>query len=187
MGNTLPLIIVFAIAFIGVTVLLTYNTLVKARNMVDESWSGVDVQLKRRRDLIPNLVSTVQAYAVHERQTFDSVTEARVVAEAASVGTASQAVRAENALTRTLGGLFAVAEQYPDLKASQNFIQLQQELANIETNIAGARSIFNGNARDYNDKIQAFPALLIAGPLGFSDRPYFEATMAERNPIPVGF
>lgn len=187
MGNTLPIVVVFLFAFVGIAGLLTYNSLVKARNMVDESWSGVDIQLKRRRDLIPNLVAAVQGYAAHERQTFESVVEARVVADAAAVGTTSQAVRAENALTRSLGGLFAVAEQYPDLKASQNFLQLQSELSNIETNIAGSRSIYNGNARDYNDKIQAFPALLIASALGFTDRPYFEATMAERNPIPVGF
>ncbi len=187
MGNTLPLIIVFAIAFIGITILLIYNGLVKARNMTDESWSGVDVQLKRRRDLIPNLVTTVQGYAAHERQTLDAVTEARVVAEAAVVGGARQAVGAENALTRSLGGLFLVAEQYPDLKASQNFLQLQKELANIETNIAGARSIYNGNARNYNDKVQSFPALVVAGSLGFKTRPYFEATLAERTSVPVGF
>lgn len=183
----LPLIIFFVLAFLGILVFALYNSLVKARNMTDESWSGIDVQLKRRRDLIPNLVTTVQAYAAHERQTFDSVTEARVIAEAASVGGGSPAVKAENALTRSLGGLFMVAEQYPDLKASQNFIQLQQELANIETNIAGARSIFNGNARNYNDKIQAFPALLFAGTLGFKARAYFEATSIERAPAVVGF
>lgn len=187
MGNWLPLTIVFLVAFLGILVLLLYNGLVKARNMTDESWSGIDVQLKRRRDLIPNLVTTVQAYAAHERQTFDSVTEARVIAEAAAVGGGSPAVKAENSLTRSLGGLFMVAEQYPDLKASQNFIQLQQELANIETNIVGARSIFNGNARNYNDKIQSFPALLIAGTLGFKDRAYFEATSIERTPAVVGF
>lgn len=187
MGNTLPLVIFVVLAVLAIAGFVIYNGLVKARNMTDESWSGIDVQLKRRRDLIPNLVTTVQGYAAHERQTLDSVTEARVVAEAAAVAEPPQAVKAENMLTRALGGLFAVAEQYPDLKASQNFIQLQQELANIETNIAGSRSIYNGNARNYNDKIQSFPALLIAGSLGFRERPYFEATAAERAAAVVGF
>ena len=187
MGNTLPLIIFVVLAVLAISVFVIYNGLVKARNMTDESWSGIDVQLKRRRDLIPNLVTTVQGYAAHERQTLDAVTEARVVAEAAATAESPSAVKAENVLTRSLGGLFMVAEQYPDLKASQNFIQLQQELSNIETNIAGARSIYNGNARNYNDKIQAFPALLIAGSLGFKERTYFEATSAERAATVVGF
>lgn len=187
MSDTIWLAAVIAIALAGAFVLLTYNRLVRARNMTDESWSGVDVQLKRRRDLIPNLVSSVQAYAAHERQTLEAVTEARVVAEAAVAGGAGQAVKAENTLTRQLGGLFAVAEQYPDLKASENFLQLQNELSSIESNVAGARSIFNGNARSYNDKIQAFPALLIAGTLGFRERDYFAATNADRAVADVTF
>jgi LemA protein len=176
---------------VGVVVLLAligfvlYNGLVKARNMADESWSGVDVQLKRRRDLIPNLVSTVQAYATHERETFDAVTSARAAAEGA--GNAAQGVPAENMLTAALTGLFGVAEAYPDLKASENFLDLQNQLGDIEDNVAAARTIYNSNARSYNDKIQSVPSMFIAGPLGFKTREYFEATGAERQRVDVSF
>jgi LemA protein len=178
--------LIFAV-LVGFFILGIYNGMVKARNMTDESWSGVDVQLKRRRDLIPNLVSTVQAYAAHERQAMDSVTDARAIAESASHAGARQAAPAENKLTLALGGLFAVSENYPDLKANQNFLQLQQELTNVETNVAGARVIFNENARKYNDRIQAFPGNVFASPFGFKSRPYFEATIGERAPASVGF
>jgi LemA protein len=178
-------IVVGVIVLLGLLVFAMYNGLVKARNMADESWSGVDVQLKRRRDLIPNLVSTVQAYATHERETFDAVTQARAAAEGA--GNAAQGVPAENMLTAALTGLFGVAEAYPDLKASDNFIDLQNQLGNVEDNVVAARNIYNGNARNYNDKIQSFPQLLIAGGLGFKSREYVEATGAERERVDVSF
>jgi LemA protein len=178
-------VVVGVIVLIALTVFVLYNGLVRARNMTDESWSGVDVQLKRRRDLVPNLVSTVQAYAAHERQTFDAVTQARAAAEGA--GSPAQGVPAENALTAAITGLFGVAEAYPDLKASTNFLDLQNQLTNIEDNVAAARSIYNGNARNYNDKVQAFPNMLVAGPLGFKTREYFEAAASERGPVAVGF
>lgn len=178
-------IVIGFIVLIGLVGFAMYNSLVKARNMADESWSGVDVQLKRRRDLVPNLVSTVQAYAAHERDTFDAVTQARSAAEGA--GNAAQGVPAENMLTAAITGLFGVAEAYPDLKASDNFLDLQRQLANVENNVAAARNIYNGNARSYNDKVQSFPSLLIAGPIGFKTREYFEAADNERGPVKVGF
>lgn len=184
-GAVIAAIIVGLIILLGIIAFVIYNGLVRARNMADESWSGVDVQLKRRRDLIPNLVSTVQAYAAHERQTFDAVTQARAAAEGA--GNAAQGVPAENMLTAALTGLFGVAEAYPDLKASQNFIDLQEQLSSVEENVAAARTIYNGNARSYNDKIQTFPNMLIAGPGGFKGREYFEATGADRERVNVSF
>lgn len=170
-----------AFFLLAVFVLNLYNRMVRERNMVDESWSGVDVQLKRRRDLIPNLVSTVQGYAAHEAQTLQALTEDRVIAESASHAGPTQAAPAENRLTSSLRGLFAVAENYPQLKADKNFLQLQVELVNIENNVAGARAIYNGNARSYNDRLQTFPANTIAGPLGFKPRPYVEAAARERG------
>jgi LemA protein len=181
----LILIVVGAVVLIALIVLLLYNGLVRARNMVDESWSGVDVQLKRRRDLVPNLVSTVQAYATHEREVFDSVTAARAAAEGA--GGVAQAVPAENMLTAAITGMMGIAEAYPELKASDNFLDLQNQLTDIENNVQASRQIFNGNARSYNDKVQSFPSLLVAGPLGFKKRDYFEATSAEEAPVKVGF
>ena len=186
-ANLVPGIAIVVVLILVVWVLSSYNRMVKARNAADEAWSGIDVELRRRRELVPNLVQTVQGYAAHEQQTFDRVLEARVIADAAAVAGTKQAVPAENVLTATLGRLFAVAEQYPQLKASENFLQLQRELGIIENSIAGSRSIYNSNARDYNDRIQSFPVNLIAGPLGFNDRIYFEATMAERAAQTVSF
>ena len=180
------LIIVIVLFLVAMFVLATYNTLIKARNQTDESWSGVDVQLKRRRDLIPNLVETVKAYAAHEAETLQAVTEARVVAEAAAQSGSSKAPVAENRVTQSLRGLFAVSEKYPDLKADRNFLQLQVALVDIENNVAGARSIYNDNARRYNDRVQSFPANLFASTLGFTARPYVEAAARERVPVQVG-
>lgn len=170
-----------AFFIISAFVLGLYNQLVRARNMADESWSGVDVQLRRRRDLIPNLVETVKAYAAHEAQTLQELTEDRVIAESASHAGPAQAAPAENRLTQGLRNIFAVAENYPNLKADANFRQLSQELVNLENNVAGARAIYNGNARSYNDKIQQFPANLFASTLGFRARPYVEAAAKERG------
>jgi LemA protein len=181
-------LIIFAIlCILGLFVLVSYNSLVKARNATDESWSGVDVQLKRRRDLIPNLVATVQGYAGHEAETLQSLTESRVVAESAARAESPRAASAENRLTQSLRGLFAVAEKYPNLKADKNFMQLQVTLVQIEGSVAGAREIYNSNARKYNDKLQSFPVNTFAKSMGFTARPYVEAAARERNPAQVGF
>lgn len=169
-----------AVVLVAIYLLVLYNGLVKARNETDESWSGVDIQLKRRRDLIPNLVVTVKAYAAHEAETLQLVTDSRVAADAAALAGSHTAAIAENRLTVSLRRLFAVVEAYPDLKADRNFLQLQVTLVDIENNVAGARAIYNDNARRYNDKIQSFPANLFAGTLGFRPRPYVEAAARER-------
>jgi LemA protein len=177
---------------LGIIVLLVlllifaYNGMVKARNKVDESWSGIDVQLKRRHDLIPNLVETVKGYAAHEKEVFENVSAARSAAISAQ-GPAAQA-QAETALTGALGRLFAVAEAYPQLRAAESFTQLQQELANTEDQIAASRRIYNGNVQSYNTKIQVFPNSLLAGPFGFTRREFFEIEdPADREPVKVSF
>jgi LemA protein len=183
---------VVAIIVIVVVVLLilfligAYNGMVRARNKVDEAWSGIDVQLKRRHDLIPNLVETVKGYAAHERETFQAVTDARTRAMSAS-GPAQAGV-AEGMLSQALGRLFAVAEAYPQLRATENFQQLQAELTNTEDQIAAARRIYNGNVQSYNTRIQVFPASIIAGMGGFTPREYFEIEDAgDREPVKVDF
>jgi LemA protein len=177
-----------ALGIIGVIILflwLTYNGLVTARMRVKESWSGIDVQLKRRYDLIPNLVETVKGYAKHEKDVFENVTKARSAAMTAQ-GAAAQGA-AENALAGTLKTLFAVAEAYPELKANQNFMQLQTELSDTEDKIAYARQFYNTNVLDYNTKIQVFPAVLIAGMFGFRAEEFFEAEEAAKEAVKVSF
>ena len=150
-----------------------YNRFVRLRNEVSTGWSNIDVTLKRRADLIPNLVEAVKGYAAHERGVFDSVTEARAsLMRASSPGAAAQA---NEALTAALGRLFAVAEAYPDLKASQNFLRLQDELTDTEDKIAAARRYYNATVMRYNTKIQSFPGVLYAGALGFAAREFFTA------------
>jgi len=174
------------IVLLALILVFAYNGMVKARNKVDESWSGIDVQLKRRHDLIPNLVETVKGYAAHEKEVFENVSAARSAAISAQ-GPAQQA-QAETALTVALGRLFAVAEAYPQLRAAESFTQLQQELANTEDQIAAARRIYNGNVQAYNTKIQVFPNSLLAGPFGFSRREFFEIEdPADREPVKVSF
>lgn len=150
-----------------------YNLLVKLRNLVQEAWRQVDVELQRRHDLIPNLVETVKGYAKHERETLDAVTQARSIAAAPGSSPAEQAQR-ENMLTQALGRLFAVAEAYPDLKANQNFMQLQQELTNTEDRVAAARRFYNANVRALNTKIETFPVNVIANMFSFKRAEYFE-------------
>jgi LemA protein len=162
-----------------------YNRLVGLRNKVENAWAQIDVQLKRRYDLIPNLVETVRGYAAHERQTLESVTQARANALNAQ-GAVAQA-EAENVLTAALRSLFAVAEAYPDLKANQNFLSLQEELATTENRIAYSRQYYNDSVQSYNTAIQTVPANFIAGVFGFRVREYFPAPEAERGPVRVQF
>ena len=176
---------------LGVMVLIVlylvvlYNGLVRLRNRIEAAWAQIDVQLKRRHDLIPNLVETVKGYATHERETLDSVTRARAAAEMAS-GPVEKAA-AENMLTQSLKSLIAVSEAYPDLKANQNFLSLQEELSSTEGRIAYARQYYNDAVLRYNTKIQSFPAVLVAGALKFQQREYFETDDAERGPVNVSF
>ena len=166
--------------FIGIPLLLlliwligTWNGLVRLRNHCNESWSGIDTELKRRYDLIPNLVAAVKGYAKHERGTFEAVVEARTRAKAAT-GTPSQQADAENGLVRALRGLFIVSEAYPDLKASTNFLALQRQLSNTEDRIQSSRRFYNANVRDMNNRVEAFPSNIIANMGGFSRREFFE-------------
>ena len=162
-----------------------YNSLVTMRQRVREAWSGIDVQLKRRASLIPNLVETVKGYAAHERETFENVTRAR--AALMSAETPHEAAEADNMLTSTLRSLFAVSEAYPELKANQNFLQLQGELSDTESKIAFARQFYNTNTRDYNTKIETFPSVLVARQFGFSNFEYFEAEETAREDVRVSF
>jgi len=169
----------------AVAVIAVYNRLVTSRNAVDNAWAQVDVQLTRRHDLVPNLVETVRGYAAHERQTLDSVTAARAAAVSAS-GPEQQA-QAENVLTGALRSLFAVAEAYPDLKAAQNFAQLQGELADTENRIAYSRQYYNDAVLTYNNAVQTVPTNLVAGATGFRTREFFTAPDGERGPVQVRF
>jgi LemA protein len=179
-------IVLAAAALLVLWVVLAYNALVKARNKVDEAWSGIDVQLKRRHDLVPNLVETVKGYAAHERETLQSVTDARAAAVEASEPGAVE--RAEAKLTTALGAINALAEAYPQLRAAENFQRLQAELAGVEDEIQAARRIYNSNVQHYNTRTQQFPTLLLAGPLSFTPREFFEIEApAERNVPQVAF
>src|SRR3954463_9629567 len=162
-----------------------YNSLVKRRNQVDNAWSQIDVQLKRRHDLIPNLVNTVKGYAEHERGTFEAVTAARANAISAQ-GPEAQA-QAENVLSGALKSLFAVAEAYPDLKANQNFLNLQEELTATEDRIAYSRQFFNDSVLSYNNAIQTFPRNLLAGMFNFQRREFFDAEPEASGPVQVQF
>ena len=167
--------------------LTAYNRLVRQRNQVDAAWAQIDVQLKRRYDLIPNLVETVKGYAAHERGTLDAVVQARNTAiTVAQQGPAARA-QAENALTQTLGRLFALAEAYPNLKANENFLGLQNELAGTEDKIAYARQFYNSAVQTYNTSTQSIPTNIVAGIGGFRSRDLFQAVGDERGPVQVRF
>lgn len=174
------LLLVLVVLVIGI-----YNRLVTLRNRVDNAWSQIDVQLRRRYDLIPNLVETVKGYAAHERETLEKVTQARQLAMDAK--TVAEQGQAENMLTSTLRSLFAVAEAYPDLKANQNFLMLQEELSGTESKIAYARQFYNDSVMTYNTTTQTFPSNLVAGVFGFTAREYFELDEAAREPVSVKF
>jgi len=180
-------LIVVVVVLVGAVAYVVgiYNGLQITKMRVAESWSGIDVQLKRRTDLIPNLVETVKGYAKHEREVFQKVTEARTALMGAK--DAKQAAQADNMLTGALKSLFAVAENYPELKASQNFMQLQGELSDTETKIAASRQFYNSNVLDYNTKIKVFPSSIVAGTFGFTPTEFFEAEEAAREPVKVKF
>ncbi len=180
------LLILIALAVVVVLwVLVLYNGLIRSRNRVEAGWSQIDVQLQRRYDLIPNLVETVKGYAAHEKETLDRVIQARNAGMNAQ-GPVQQA-QAENAITGALKSLFALSEAYPDLKANQNFLALQEELTGTEGKIAYARQFYNEEVRSYNTKTQTFPAALIASRFGFKQREYFEADDTSRGPVKVDF
>ena len=178
--------LILIIAIIDLWLILTFNGLVRRRYHVREAWSDIDVQLKRRHDLIPNLVETVKGYASHERELFEKVSMARAAAMGAS--TKDEKDKAENALSGTLKTLFAVAENYPQLKANENFLQLQNELSDTENKIQAARRFYNGNVMDYNTKVEIFPTNLMAGMFGFKKEEFFGMeNEGEREPVKVSF
>jgi len=179
------LILLIAAAAVAVWLVGVYNGLIKLRNRVDEAWSDISVQLKRRHDLIPNLVRTVKGYASHEKEVFMKVTEAR--AQAISAKTPGEQAQAENMLSDTLKSLFAVSENYPELKANQNFLELQRELTDTEDKIQASRRFYNGNVRDFNTKTQVFPNNLVAGMLKFKDYEFFEIEEGEKENVKVEF
>ncbi|HXV52378.1 MAG TPA: LemA family protein [Solirubrobacterales bacterium] len=166
------IIVIAVLLLIGLFYILIRNSIIGSRNRVDESWSGIDVQLKRRHDLVPNLVETVRGYATHERETFEKVTQARAAAMQAD-GPA-QASAAEGMLSQALGGLRVVAEQYPELRATENFQQLSRNLSELEDEIQASRRIYNSNVQAYNTKIQVFPNSVVASSGGFTAREFFE-------------
>lgn len=176
------LVVLAIVVFAGIGM---YNGLITLKNRVDEAWSDIDVQLKRRYDLIPNLIETVKGYAAHEKEVFEKVTAARTAAMGA--GTQIEKEQAENMLSGTLKSLFAVAESYPELKANQNFLELQRELTDTEDKIQASRRFYNGNVRDFNTKLQVFPTNIFAGMLGFTKREFFEANEAEKELPKVKF
>ena len=184
MSITIIILVVVVVAILWVVAV--FNGLVTLKNRAKEAWADIDVQLKRRYDLIPNLVETVKGYATHERELFEKVTQAR--ANAMSAQGVQAKGDAENMLSSTLKSLFAVSENYPDLKASQNFLALQNELTDTEDKIQAARRFYNTNVRDLNIKIESFPASMIAGTFGFKEMELFQtANEVERNPVAVKF
>jgi LemA protein len=189
-------IIVIVVAVLAVYVIAAYNKFVRLVQRAKEAWADIDVQLKRRYDLIPNLVETVKGYASHERETFDAVTNARAAATQMHVDPSNitpeqitAMAGAESALSGALGRLLAVAENYPDLKANQNFLQLQSELTDTENKIQAARRFYNGNVRDLNIALQSFPSNIVGSTFGFKAEEYFELeeNSEEREPVKVSF
>lgn len=183
------IVILTVVILVGLFFWATYNGLVKLNVRVQEAWSDITVQLKRRADLIPNLVESVKGYAAHEKGVFEAVTEARAAVLDATAKGPEATAKAENQFEGALKSLFAVAEAYPDLKANQNFLQLQNELVDTEDKVQASRRFYNGGVRDLNTKIQVFPSNLIAGMLGFKEREFFEVEdMASvEKPVEVKF
>jgi len=182
--------VILAIIAVLVFILIAmYNGLIRLKNRVEEARSDMDVQMKRRYDLIPNLVETVKGYAAHEQATLEKVIMARNQAMRANEkGSAAEQIQAENALSSTLKSIFALSESYPDLKANQNFLELQRELTDTEDKIMASRRFYNGNVRDFNTKLQVFPTNIIGKQLGFLSYPFFEVTdEKQKEPVAVKF
>jgi LemA protein len=177
--GTAVVVIAAILGFILLVVALFYNSLVRLRNHVKESWSDVDTELKRRYDLIPNLVETVKGYAAHEKEVFEKVTEARTRA-LHSTGSPNSQAADENEMIRTLKSLFAVVENYPELKASRNFLELQNELVDTEDRIQASRRFYNGNVREYNNRVQMFPSAIFASIFSFREAEFFQINEFER-------
>lgn len=183
--ETATLVILGIVVLIGLSVVVAYNRLVGLRNRIENAWSQIDVQLRRRYDLIPNLVETVKGYATHEKQVFENVAAARSAMMSAQ-GAQAQG-EAQNQITEALKSLFAVAEAYPQLRANENFMMLQEELSGTESKIAYARQFFNDQVMIFNTMIQSFPTNIIAGMFGFSQKEYFPMEDVARGPIKVDF
>ncbi len=184
-AQSLLILIIFIIFLVVAVIAGMYNSLVKLKNRALEAWADIDVQLKRRYDLIPNLIETVKGYASHEKELFENVTKARTAAlEAEKSGNIQEVGKAENMLAGALKSLFAVAENYPDLKASQNFLELQRDLRDTEDKIQAARRFYNGNVRDLNIKIESFPTNIIASIFGFKKMELFEIEEATERETP---
>ncbi len=180
-------IVLAAAAVLALWLVAIYNGLIRGKNRVAESFSDIDVQLKRRYDLIPNLVEAVKGYMTHERETLVKLTEARTAAMATGGGSLADREKAENQLSQTLKSLFAVTENYPELKASQNFLQLQDEISDTENKIQAARRFYNGNVRDFNIKIEMFPTNMMANSLGFKKYEFFQAEASEKENVQIKF
>lgn len=177
------IIILVVVAVIALWLWLTYNGLIKAKLRTDEALSDITVQMKRRFDLIPNIVEAVKGYAKHEKSTIENVTKARTAAMSVPEGDLAKMAKSDNMLSGALKSLFAVAENYPDLKANQNFLQLQEELVDTEDKIQASRRFYNGNVRDFNIKLQVFPTNVIGGMLGFKSRDFFDVDENEKEKV----
>ena len=178
-------VVIGVVALIGFWLLITFNSLISLRNRVKEAWSQIEVQLKRRSSLIPNLVETVKGYAKHEKEVFENVTKARSALMGAS--DPGHKAAANDMLTGALKSLFAVAEDYPDLKASENFKELQQEISDTETKVAASRQFYNTNVLDLNNSLEMFPSSLVGSMFGFKREEFFKATEEEKKDIEVKF
>lgn len=178
-------IIIGALLLIGIVLMLIFNRFVKNRNMVKDAWSNIDVALKRRYDLIPNLVEIVKAYAAHERQTLEEVVKARTAAMAVAEGDINSQIKAEGQLQHALGGVFALREAYPDLKTNQNFLDLQHKLSEIEVNLERSRRYYNGTVRENNTYGESFPGIIFAGLFKYQHFNYFEATPLVRENVVI--
>jgi len=184
MGAIIGIIVGVIVLLLVVWLFATYNGLVRLRNQTKNAWSQIDVQLKRRHDLIPNLIETVKGYAAHERQTLEAVTQARNIAVGAVGKGVGEQAKAEGGLSGALARLFAVAEQYPNLKANENFLALQEELSSTENKISFSRQFYNDSVLNYNNKTQTAPSNIVAGMFGFKAGEFFEVTATEEREVP---
>jgi LemA protein len=182
--TTIVYVVIAVVVLLVLWYIVTNNSLIRARNKVDEAWSGIDVQLKRRSELVPNLVESVKGYATHERSVLEEVTRLRNAAREVPVDDVAGRAQAERALSAAIGKLVALAEDYPDLKASANFLKLQHELSQLEDELQMARRYYNGTVRNQNVLVQSFPGNLVAGLFGFAPRDYFELSDAAQRDVP---